>query len=396
MGGSGSGDHDDRLDPAGGSPLHAQGWQAPHGATASGAAPSSQGVSSQSRPEQRRSLAAGLIGALGVTLLSLIFVASFIGALHNPGPRSAPVGVVSSPAAASTVGRALDHAKPGGFVVTSYPDEAAARNAINDRRIDAALVPGPRVQHLLVAQAVSSSLTDAITKVFVTAAVRARIPLTVTNVRPLHPSDPEGLSQTFFVTALLAPSFTFGNLLVRRVAPKLGPHLHLALIVVYSLIVSAVAVAIADAAIGALTGAPWGLFGIGAVLAFATAVMSAAAARWAGGVGVAVIGMLFIPIGIASSGATLGPNMITPWYADVGKALPPGNALPAVLNITYFNGNAITTPLLVLSAWALAGIIAMIMAAILHPPIPGQRRHSEPAGTVAPGQAAARHRATAS
>jgi hypothetical protein len=136
-----------------------------------------------------------------------------------------------------------------------------------------------------------------------------------------------------------------------------------------------------------------GAFGIGTLFAFAVAVMSAAAARWAGGVGVAVIGLLFIPIGLASSGVTLGPNMITPWYADVGKALPPGNALPAVLNTTYFSGNAIAGPLGILSAWALAGILAMVMAAILHPPIPGQRPQSEPAEAAASGRAAARYRA---
>jgi len=256
-------------------------------------------------------------------------------------------------------------------------------------------VPGPHAQHLLVAGAVSQALTTAIIKTFTAGAAKAGVPLTVTNIRPLHPSDPQGLSQTFFVVALLAPSFIFGNQLIRRVAPALSPLWQLALIAVYAPIVAAVAVAIADATIGALTAAPWGLFGIGTLLAFAAAVMGAAAARWAGGIGVAVIGLLFIPIDIASSGVTLGPNMITPWYADVGKALPPGAALPAVQNITYFNSNAITTPLLVLSAWALAGIIAMVMAAILHPPVPGQPTQPQPAAAATAGKTTARHRATA-
>jgi hypothetical protein len=396
MGGSGSQEHDDSLDPAGGFPAaSAPGWQGAHGATATGSVASSPGLSSQGRPERHKSLAAGLIGALVATLLSLIFVSSFVGALHNPGPRSVPVGIVGPPVAASRLGSSLDHAVPGGFIVTSFPTEAAAGGAISDRTIDAALVPGLHGQHLLVAGAVSQALTTAIVKVFTTGAARVGVPLAVANIRPLHASDPEGLSQTFFVVALLAPSFVFGNQLVRRVAPNLSTLWHLALIGVYAPIVAAVAVAIADAAIGALAGAPWGLFGIGTLLAFAAASMAAAAARWAGGIGVAVIGLLFIPIGIASSGVTLGPNMITRWYADVGKALPPGAALPAVLNTTYFNANAITTPLLILSAWALAGILAMVLAAILHPPIPGQRPQPEPAGVATTGRTTARHRATA-
>jgi hypothetical protein len=387
--------HGERGDPASRFPAAAeQVWHASHGATASGPVASSR-VSSPDRLERRHRLIAGLIGAFGATVLSLIFIASFIGALHTPGPRSVPVGVVGPPAAASALGHNLDRAVSGGFLVTSYPSEGAARGAIDRRTIDAALVPGPHGEHLVVAQAVGASLTNDIVKVFTTGAARTHVLLTVTDIRPLHASDPEGLSQTFFVTALLAPSFTFGNMLVRRIAPDLGPHWHLLLLAVYAPIVAAVAVAIADAAIGALTGAPWGLFGIGTLFAFAVAVMSAAAARWAGGIGVAVIALLFIPIGLASSGVTLGPNMITPWYADVGRALPPGNALPAVLNTTYFSGNAIAVRLGILSAWAFAGILAMVMAMILHPPIPGQRSQSAPTDAVPTRGTAAKNRAIA-
>jgi hypothetical protein len=93
-----------------------------------------------------------------------------------------------------------------------------------------------------------------------------------------------------------------------------------------------------------------------------------------------------VPVGISSSGTTLGPRMITPWYADLGKALPPGTAQPAIRNVTYFSGNAIIDPLLVLSAWALAGVIALVLAAVLHPPArqPGQRAASPQQGSAAP------------
>jgi len=367
----------------------------PHSATASGPVSSPPGVSSEHRQKVRRNLVAGLIGALVATFLSLVFISSFIGALHDPRPRSAPVGIVGSAATASSLTGTLDHALPGGYTVTSYPTATAARNAINDRTIDAALVPGPHGQNLVVAQAVGSGLTNATVKVFAGLAARAHVPLAVTDIRPLHASDPQGLSQNFFVIALLAPSFLFGNQLTSRIAPKLGPHGHLAVLAVYAAIVAAVAVAIADGAIGALTGAPWGLFGIGTLLAFAASVIGAAAARWAGGIGVALFGLLFIPVGIASSGVTLGPNMITPWYADLGKALPAGSALPAVLNTTYFHANAITTPLLILSAWALAGILALALAAILHAPIPGQQPPAEQATDAAARRLAPAHRANA-
>lgn len=193
-------------------------------------------------------------------------------------------------------------------------------------------------------------------------------PLTTQNIHPLPPNDPQGLSQVFFVTALLAPSLAFGQLLITRFGKRMHPLRQLALIPVYAVIVAAVAVAIADPGIGALQGAPWGMFGIGTLLAFAAAVTSAAATRWGKGLGHGVILLLFIPIGIAASGTTLGPKLITPWYADLGHALLPGAALPAVQNIVYFNGNAIATQLIVLSAWAAAGAIALALAMFLRRP----------------------------
>jgi hypothetical protein len=321
-----------------------------------------------------------------VTVVSAVFVVCFIGGLHAPGPRSVPIGLVGSPAVASRAGTALAHKAPGAFTVTSYPTEAAARSAITGRSIDAALVPGPVVQHLLVATAVSQAETTAIIRAFSAGAATAHVPLTVQNIRPLHPGDPEGLSQVFFVVALLAPSLAFGNQLISRIGPRLNELWHLAMIAVYAVIIAAVATAIADALIGALTGAPWAIFGIGALLAFAAAVMSAAATRWVGGIGYLVVLLLFVPVGISSSGTTLGPHMITPWYADLGKALPPGTAQPAIRNVTYFSGNAIIDPLLVLSAWALAGVIALVLAAVLHPPArqPGQRPASSQRAPVTP------------
>jgi hypothetical protein len=311
-----------------------------------------------------------------IPLISVVFIISFMGALHKPGPRSVPLGIVGTSSQASALSSALDHQAPGAFTITSYPTQAAATSAITGRSIDAALVPGRLIQRLFVASAVGSAVTDATVKDVHAAVHAARWLLAVKNIHPLPGNDPEGISQVFFVVALLAPSLVFGNLLLTRIGEGLHPLEHLAAIVIYAVIVGAVAAVFCDAVVGALVGAPWGLFGIGTLLAFAAAVMAAAVARWAGGIGYLVLFLLFIPVGIASSGTTLGPNMITQWYADLGKALPPGSALPAVQNTVYFNGNAITVPLLVLSAWALAGAIALVLVAIVHPRIPGRRKKS--------------------
>jgi hypothetical protein len=357
----------------------------PHGATAVGGRPAAHDWR-----EHRRILIGGFIGALGVTVVSAVFITAFIGGLHAPGPRGVPVGLVGPPARASMVGAALGRHAPGAFTITNYPSVAAARSAIGGRSIDAVLVPGPTVQHLLVASAVSEAETTAIIKAFSAGAAHAHVPLVVQNIRPLHSSDPQGLSMLFFVIALVAPSLAFGTQLISRIGTRLSEFWHVGMIAVYAVIVAAVATAIADAGIGALTGAPWAIFGVGVLLAFAAAAMGAAAQRWAGQLGFLVVLLLFVPVGISSSGSTLGPRMITPWYADVGRALLPGAGQSTVRNVTYFNGNAVTDPLLVLSAWALAAIIALALAALLHPAIPGQRSENpDTAGGTRPATARA-------
>ena len=331
-----------------------------------------------------------LLGAVGATVISLVFVVSFIGALHAPGPRSLPVGVAGPAAQTARLSAGLARQRPGGYVIIHYPSGAAARSAILTRGIDAALVPGSPHPSLLVAAATSQAATIATVIDMETVARGAGVHLAVRNIRPLPPGDPQGLSQVFFVTALLTPSLLFGNLLVNRFGRTMRPAAQILASAVYAVFVAAVATAIADPAIGALTGAPWGLFGIGTLLAFAATVAVAAAARWGRGLGYVVIFLLFVPVGIASSGTTLGPHMITPWYADVGRALPAGAALPAVQDTVYFSGNAVTVPLLVLSGWAVAGLVGLALVGVFHPPMPGRQesRPDQPAGTGTPAGAA--------
>src|SRR5260370_30677694 len=93
------------------------------------------------------------MSAVGATLAGMLFVGVFVGALHQPAPRQVPVGLAGPAAAARQVGADFARHSPGAFVGTAYPDAAAARQAIGDPDVDAALVPrlgGPR---LLVAGA---------------------------------------------------------------------------------------------------------------------------------------------------------------------------------------------------------------------------------------------------
>jgi len=101
--------------------------------------------------------------AVGATLAGMLFVGVFVGALHQPAPRQVPVGMAGPAAAARQVEADLARHSPGAFTVTAYPDAAAARQAIDDRDVDAALVPGLGGPRLLVAGAAGPFATQAVT-----------------------------------------------------------------------------------------------------------------------------------------------------------------------------------------------------------------------------------------
>ena len=55
---------------------------------------------------------------------------------------------------------------------------------------------------------------------------------------------------------------------------------------------------------------------------------------------------------------------------NIGVLFPPQNAVDLIRNVIYFGGNDITTPLIVLFLYALAGV-AVISCLELEPPGPG-------------------------
>jgi hypothetical protein len=68
------------------------------------------------------------------------------------------------------------------------------------------------------------------------------------------------------------------------------------------------------------------------------------------------------------SGGPFDPNRVTPWYAHTPASAPRCSAaLPAIRDLLYSHGNAITRPLMVLAAWATAGTLALALAALRRP-----------------------------
>jgi nucleotide-binding universal stress UspA family protein len=327
-----------------------------------------------SRPDQAHRYLARYRALAGFVIanaaFAAIFVALTLSAYHAPRPHDLPVGIAGPAAATSRIEHALDSALPGAFDWRGYPSGGAARTGITQREVDGALVASGRTLRLLVAQGGGTGPAQALTQASGLVAARSGRRLVVTDVVPPLPSDTQALSPFFVLLAVLIPSVAAGSgsaLAFRRARPALA----VAAPVVLAIAIGAVSAAVADGIAG--LGNYAAIAGVVALFSLAVAAPTALLARiWPPLVAVAVL--VLIVFGIPVSGgpanlASFGPAFLR----ALDPALPLGVAASTVRNIVYFGGHATALHLWVLAAWALAGLVGLILITTL--------RHRAPALT---------------
>ena len=305
------------------------------------------------------------IGAsIGTTLLGMLIIGTFLGALHDPQPHGIPIAMVGPAAGISQVETAIGRQAPGAFDFATYSSAASAQTGILQRHADGALLVSPGHPQLIIATAGGRFIADAITTAFQGAATATGQSLTIHDIRPLPAHDLNGISPLFFTLALILPSAVFGIVLSRALGRRQrlrGQLAGIAALGAYSVLLAAAATWVVDGLIGALTGAPLALFAIGAFTAFAVSASCAAVSRW-GSLGAGILlALVILPVGLPASGGPFGPNFPPPWFAHLGIGLPPGATMPAVRNIVYFGSQGLGTPLLVLAIWAAVGLVGLAL-----------------------------------
>src|SRR5262249_28209756 len=130
-----------------------------------------------------------------------------------------------------------------------------------------------------------------------------------------------------------------------------------------AVIIGAVAAAIADGIAG--LGNYGAIAGIVALFSLAVAAPTALLARiWPPLAAPAVLG--FIGCGLPDSGGPANLASFPPGFLRaLSPALPLGVAASATRNVVYFRGHANTPHLWTLTAWALAGVVGLILVTAL-------------------------------
>jgi hypothetical protein len=285
-----------------------------------------------------------IVGLLLVVQAAMLFLMVYPS--YKPTPHNVPLGFVGPRADAAALTSQFGDA----LTVRAYPSEHAARQAIEQRQIYGVLIDRHSQGELVVASAASPTVAQLLRQ----AVAPSRPTVQVRDVAPISSNDPHGAVIGLLVLPLISVSFAavlaLGALRLRRSA-------YLAALGAYALLGGVIVTSIVKFGFGALPGSFAALAGI-VVLTLLAIVLATAGLRSAlGSLGVPVAALLFLFIASPASGNGSAPELLPGFWRQIGQFLPLGASGSALRNTSYFDGNAVGQPLLVLLAYAVGGIL---------------------------------------
>lgn len=307
-------------------------------------------------PANRPPLRTWLQPALIALVIVSAFIGCYVGLQRDPKPHQMPVAVVGS-ALAHEIERSL------GDSVDVHPvaNAAAARHAVEGHDVVAALSSGGAGRlSLEVAGATGKSTTGAVESVVSAYAAGSGRQVTTTDVVPLAHFDARGLAG-FYVSF----GVTLAGFVLAQNALGMANLLHLRhrfwLLAGVSVAVGTIAATIAGPVLDAVPAPFLPLAATLALLAAAAAFTTKLLGTYLGPVGVPVATLLLLTVGNSTSGATISSDLLPAVGRAVSALLPPGAAVRAVSDLSYFDGAHAGLPLLTLALWA---VLSALLVAV--------------------------------
>jgi hypothetical protein len=313
---------------------------------------------------------------VGVLLLQLGFVLSYVGAFHAPSPRDVPLAVVvPAGAPAGTAGSVVAQLEgiagdPLDLRVAGTEDDA--RDLLADREVDGVLLLGAGTEDtLLVSGAEGGAVSSALTEVLTQVDAAQQRTLTTDDVLPAAAGDARGLSAFYLAVGWVVGGYLVASIIgvsagSRPLTPARGV-VRLGSLAVYAVVSGIGGAVITGPVLGVFDGHLLALSAFGALLVFAVGAITTALQVWTGLVGIGLAILLFVVLGNPSAGGAYPAPLLPPFWAAIGSWLPPGAGTSAVRGIVYFGGAGAGQACLVLAAYAVVGLVATLAGSGRHP-----------------------------
>src|SRR5215471_16417285 len=304
-----------------------------------------------------------LVALVTVLVLQAIFALCLVSAQQLLVPRNMPFGVAGAP---SPVPGAVASNPKLGLDLTDYPSKSAAMTAIDQSQLYGAYITGKSSDTLIVVPAKSFFAQFYIEPAFLAAAHKLGRPVTVQTVTPLPSSDPVGAVVSLLLLPVLIGGL-FAAVFVFKATGGAAAPWRAHILVGYALVGALLTDLIDGPGIGAYASSHfWPLLPCFWLVTSAVALGAAAIQRLAGKAGAALVLVLLIFVGLAGSGG-FGSYLLPGYWRNIGVIFPPQNAVNLIRNVLYYGAHNITTPLIVLFLWVVAGAAVIIYLGWIRP-----------------------------
>ncbi|MGI5373714.1 ABC transporter permease [Streptomyces sp. CA-251387] len=296
-----------------------------------------------------------------VPALAALALWAFAWPAARTAPRDLPLGVAGPTAATAQVEQQLA-AHQGAFEIHRYADEAAARDAIEDRTVYGAVVVTPQGPKLLTASAASPVVAQLLQQAVAQQAAAQGTAIRTVDVVSAPETDPRGAALNASVLPLALAGIAAGaavTLLGLRGLRAVGA------LVGAAALIGMTAAALAHSWLEVLTGNWWAEAGVFALSTLAVSAAVAGLAALIGTAGVGIMAAVVMLLGNPFSGAPSAPQMLPEPAGAIGQWLPPGAGTTLLRSVSFFDGAAATGPALTLTWWAALGLGAVLLGSAL-------------------------------
>ena len=304
---------------------------------------------------------------LGVLGLQVAFIASYLGAFHDPTPHRIALSVSApSAAVAQQTADQLNAIAGEPLHATVAPSAADAQRDVRNRDTYGAFVVGTGTSDTLyVSSAEGAAISDALTTVMSGVEQQQGRSVDTVDLVPAGTGDARGLSAFYLTVGWVVGGYLVAAILGisagERPATRQRGLIRLGALGVYSVASGILGAVVAETVLEALSGSfvPLALFGM--LVVFAVGAFTMAIQTVTGIVGIGIAVLLFVVLGNPSAGGAYPGPLLPPFWRAIGWLLPPGAGTHGVRSVVYFHNAAIGRDLVVLGAWALVGV-ALVLA----------------------------------
>lgn len=299
---------------------------------------------------------------IGVPALLIVMLLCFLTPSLNSGAKDLPLAIAGPPQATNRITSALEAKAPGSFETTTYEQPDQARQAVKDRRAVGAIAVGANGITVMTASGAGTPYVQLLKGIGAGLEATGQH-VTYEDLAPMTNEDPTGVT----ITSLALPLAFGGNVSAVLLITLLrkSPWLRMLGAALMSLASGLAITALLQFGFHTIDGGFWMTTGALTLGIAAISLTVIGAKDLLGYPGLGLGGFLILFISNPLSGIATGPQWLPAPWGEIGQLMPIGAAGTAMRSAVFFNGAGAGRAVIVLTCWALAGLVMSALGARL-------------------------------